>query len=587
MIYLDMKIMCGRKKILVIVVAVLLANCWAMAAESENDELSQLQNHAFAKDMMLADALRYLAAKYKQNLAPPTNITDKVAVGNLYNVTFEQALGAVLGDKYIYKTDGNFIRIYLKSGYEAMIEQEKAKEIAQMEDKSRLELKVFQLYYIRAKDIESLIKPVLSESGKIKSSQEASTEISTGDDGVSGEAGGDSMALNDSIVVYDFPENIEKVAFIIKTLDVRPKQVLIEATILSATLTEGMQFGVDLNMLSGSNLIGTSDAAQDTTTGISSVNNEQNVLQQIQGLVKGSPMETSGFAAIGTSGMRIGIRSGPITGFITALESVTDVTVLANPKILALNKQLGTVFIGQKIGYRDRTTIDSSGQATVGEVKFMDTGTKLSFRPYIGNDGYIRMDIYPKDSSGELDNQGIPTETTAELSTNILVRDGHTIVIGGLFRDAITSARSQIPLIGDLPLIGAAFRSTTDATIRQEVIVLLTPHIIDSPEQLNGDQRAEDVSRKRFAAKQALQWQTRAFQADEKYTKAAKLYLDGDTKGAMKKLKEALSIRPTYLEALRLRDRIVGQTDPNEYEKLGRNVQEAVERQASDKWKRR
>jgi type II secretory pathway component GspD/PulD (secretin) len=274
-------------------------------------------------------------------------------------------------------------------------------------------------------------------------------------------------------------------------------------------------------------------------------------------------METSGFARSGTSGLRVGVTSGDIAVFITALESVTDITILANPKILALNKQVGTVFIGQKIGYRDRTTISDTGQATIGEVKFLDTGTKLSFRPYIGDDGYIRMDIYPKDSTGSVDSQGIPTETTAELITNIMVKDGQTIVIGGLFRDAVTTTRSQVPLLGDIPLIGALFRGTTDSTKRQEIIVMLTPHIVSEPAETQAEARADDISRKRFGAKEALQWTGRARLAEDRYTKAVEYYVGGDNEKAMREVDASLALRPTYFEALRLKERIIEETDPN------------------------
>ncbi|MHC4423881.1 MAG: hypothetical protein ACYSWR_04330, partial [Planctomycetota bacterium] len=117
------------------------------------------------------------------------------------------------------------------------------------EDKSRMIYKVFTLYYISAAEAEKLIKPVLSDAGVMQSSTAAVAGISTSDKGITGgEAGGDSMALHDTIVVYDFPENVAKAGEVIKSVDIRPKQVLIEATILSATLTEGMTLGVDLNL---------------------------------------------------------------------------------------------------------------------------------------------------------------------------------------------------------------------------------------------------------------------------------------------------------------------------------------------------
>ena len=308
---------------------------------------------------------------------------------------------------------------------------------------------------------------------------------------------------------------------------------------------------------------------------------------QVASGVVGTAMEIAGFTTTGASGLRIGISAGDMVGFITALESVTDITVLANPKILALNKQMGTVFIGTKLGYRDRTTISDTGQATIGEVQFLDTGTKLSFRPYIGNDGYIRMDIYPKDSSGEIDSEGIPQETTAELTTNIMVKDGQTIVIGGLFRDAVTTTRSQVPLLGDLPFVGAAFRSTTDRNVRQEVIVMLTPHIISEPSEANGDARAEDISRKRSGAKEGLQWLNRTRLAEDHYADAVQYHLGGYNLCALHAVNSALEIRPTYLEAIRLKEKIIGETDPNGVATIERNMLNLIEQEQASMWRRR
>jgi type II secretory pathway component GspD/PulD (secretin) len=246
---------------------------------------------------------------------------------------------------------------------------------------------------------------------------------------------------------------------------------------------------------------------------------------------------------------------------------------------------MGTVFIGTKLGYRSQTT--QTDTSTTQKVVFLDTGTKLSFRPYIADDGYIRMDIYPKDSSGELDSEGIPTETTAELVTNIMVKDGQTIVIGGLFRDDVRTIRSQVPLLGDIPLIGAMFRSTTDSNVRQEIIVLLTPHIITEPEQTEGAARADDASRKRYGARKTLQWISRARLADDRYTEAVEDYIDGDNKAALFKVNWALGLRPTYLEAIRLKERIINETAPDDVTTIERIMLDVIEREESNKWLRR
>jgi len=136
--------------------------------------------------------------------------------------------------------------------------------------------------------------------------------------------------------------------------------------------------------------------------------------------------ETVGFARPpGSTGLTVGFSSGNVQAIITALERVTDTTLLANPKVLAVNKQEGIVYIGRKIGYESQTT--QTQTSTTQSVEFLETGTRLAFRPFIGNDGYIRMDIYPKDSDGALKQNNIPDETSTELRTNVVVKDGQTL----------------------------------------------------------------------------------------------------------------------------------------------------------------
>ncbi|MHC4722604.1 MAG: type II secretion system protein GspD, partial [Planctomycetota bacterium] len=399
-----------------------------------------IQSITFNRDMTVRDALRFLALKYQKNIVPTPSVDGPITVVNLYDVTFEEALRAILGTNK-YEVQGNFIMVYSLDEFQA--------------DKSRMESRIFTLYYVSAEDAKALLTPVLSEYGSIEATKAPAVGVSSGDD-LSVSEGGNSMSLHDSIIMRDYPENVADAEALLAQLDVKPLQVLVEATILSATLTEGMEFGIDLNMAGGVAITGTAEsgAVQDDVLGgaLEYSNAATTPIGQIAAWGSaGSPMEVAGFANAGSSGLRLGIRSGDLSVFITALEAITDVTVLANPKILALNKQVGTVFIGQNIGYRSSTTVSSSGVASSGEVKFLKSGTKLSFRPYIANDGNIRMDIYPKDSSATKDADGTPTETTAELSANIMVKDGQTVVIGGMFRDSITASKSQVPLLGNIP----------------------------------------------------------------------------------------------------------------------------------------
>ncbi len=514
-----------------------------------------VQSITFKENTEITAALRLLAVKYNKNIVPSADVAGQLAFTRLFDVTFENAINAVLGDKFKYDQQGNLIKVYGADEYEIV-----------RYDKDRITHKVFTLYYISAAEAKKLISPLLSSAGKIEATNAAEVGVPVSETISSTSTGGDTTAMNDTIVVYDFPENIKKAERIIASIDIRPKQVLIEATILSAKLTEDTQFGINWRKIQNTAVSSVSNVARDSYYLASAA---------------GSITNAGG-------GLTVGLAVGDVAAFVEAVEEVTDVTIMANPKILAVNKQLGQVYIGKKVAYRSQTTTTDGGNVTA-NIEFLDTGTKLSFRPYIGDDGYIRMDIHPKDSSATLRKFGdvdVPDETSAELVTNIIVKDGQTIVIGGLFRDEVTTNRTQIPVLGDLPFVGAAFRGTGDKTERHEVMVLLTPHIISEPSQTQGDERAEDVARKRFGAKDSLQWLGRARLAEDRYAKAAQYYVEGNDSAALREAKLALEIRPTYLEAIRLKERIILKTEPEKAVKNERIVLSDVDQKESSKWRR-
>ncbi|OHB58569.1 MAG: hypothetical protein A2173_07275 [Planctomycetes bacterium RBG_13_44_8b] len=508
--------------------------------------------------MPIVDALQLLAARYGQNIVPMTKIDGSIGFTKLNNVSFDEAMNAILGGGFKYQQEGNIVKVYASG------ESEKKKP--QIDEKI---CKVFTLYYITAAEAKKMVMPVMSGSGKIEITTAAQTGVPVDETVSAPSGGGNSLAINDMMVVYDYPANIEQVEEIIAAIDIRPKQVLVEATILTATLTDGMQFGIDWRNLSLGAL------AYATGLGASDID-----------FISSSTSVSSSI----TGGMTVGVWKGDIAAFIKAVEEITDVTVLANPKILAANKQLGQVYIGTKLGYLSSTT--QTETSTTQEVSFLDTGTKLSFRPYIGNDGYIRMDIHPKDSSAAVRQIGdststtaVPDETSAEMVSNIIVRDGETIIIGGLFRNKIHTTKKQVPGLGNIPLIGAAFRSNADEAKREEVIILLTPHIIEEPKQARGEERAADVARKSMGAKEELHFANRMKIAQNHYEKAAIYYAQGRNSDAIEELRKAITLYPAYLEAIQLEEKIYKETDASK--KPVREIIDEVEQPRLDKWRRR
>ncbi len=513
------------------------------------------------RDASIIDVLRTLSVQTKKNIVTSKSVTGTVTA-NLYNVTVREALDAILhANNYAYREKGNFIYVYT------------ADELKKIEkDERKTTTQVFRLNYTPAAVMKDLIAPALSPDATVQMTKASTVGLPTS----ATEAGGNALATDDAIVVRDYEDNVAAVKTLVKDLDRRPQQVLVEATILDAELTDTNSLGIDFTLLGGvdfssvgstnSAVLARNEVGADTGT-FDPVTGHANIDPK----TPGSAFAENGYNAWGTNvkpkgnpqGLNIGIAYNNIGFFLNALEQVTDTNVLANPKVLTLNKQAGAVLVGRRDGYITTTTTSTTSQQTV---EFLESGTRLVFRPFISDDGYIRMEIHPEDSTGIVEEKGafvVPRTTTTELTTNVLVKDGHTIVIGGLFRENTTINRTQVPLLGDIPLAGYLFRSQTDTARKREVIVLLTPHIIKDHEMYS-DASAEMMKYTEMVRagirKGMMPW-GRDRLAEMSYQRARtemsqKFY---DRERAMWYLDCATNLSPAFPEALAAKQQVSGE----------------------------
>jgi type IV pilus assembly protein PilQ len=499
----------------------------------------------------LLEVLRVLSLQTQKNIIASKDVTGTVTA-NLYGVTVREALDAILQSSgFIYREKGNFIYVY------------SVKELAEQERISRvMSTRVFRLYYTSADDAMAMIKPVLSEDGKAVASKAASKGITTsGAAGAEatggGETGGNSYAGGDLLVVTDDTAKLAVIQKLLAEIDHRPQEVLVEATILSASLTDGNSLGVDFSVMGGVKF-NQFTAAPTQTISQAGAGTLQNSTSNA-GVGNYGTGGTGFTSALPPGGLRVGFLTNNVSLFVQALESVTNTTVLANPKVLSLDKQQGYVHVGRSDGYQT-TTVSST--TSIQDVKFLDSGTTLSFRPYIGNDGYIRMEIHPEDSNGGLTSSNLPFKTTTEVTANVMVQDGHTIVIGGLFRDSSNTSRAQIPLLGDIPWVGALFREKQDSTSRQEVIILLTPHIIkdESAYAKVSEAEAKHMEDLRVGVRKGMMFFGRERLAEQAYENAvAELAKQNpDRNLVMWHLDAATNLNPTFLEAIELKEKVSG-----------------------------
>lgn len=258
---------------------------------------------------------------------------------------------------------------------------------------------------------------------------------------------GNITVLNERkmLVVKDQPDFLEKVEAILATIDREPRQVLIEAKIMEVTLTDGESFGLDwakvFNAFDGSGAIGT------------------------QGL--GSP---------GNPGLFFEFLGPKVAVALDALRDRGRVRTLATPKLLAMEDREAETVVGTRLGFRVTTTIN---QVTSESIEFLETGIILKVTPSVDRDGMILLDIAPEVSDGAVSDDGIPSKTTTQLETRMLVPDGQTVFLGGLIRRNTQETREGVPVLGDLPGVGGLFSNRARKTSATEIVVLITPKLVD------------------------------------------------------------------------------------------------------------
>lgn len=505
-------------------------------------------------DVPLTTVLRMLSTQSRQNIIASAGVQGTVTA-DLYDVTFSEALDSILTPNNCgYVQRGNFIHVYTLKELE---------EQTPVPDHRKPTTRLFHLNYVSTEDIEPMIKPLLSQEGKIAAMPSAGKAAAAG--GGSGGGGGSSggggsegggvqlgagnlLCRPDAIIISDYPDRLADVEKIIRELDVRPRQVLVEATIMRASLGETNSLGIDFNVLGGvdfQNLGGISPGVTDLTVG----NVPPAKLQKTSWTTR-----TDFNDLVPRGGFTFGIIHNDVAAFIRALESVTDATVIANPKVLTLNKQEGHVIVGRRDGYITTTVTETTATQTV---EFLETGTRLFFRPFISDDGYVRLEIHPEDSSGGLNDQNLPFKRTTEVTSNIMVRDGCTVLIGGLFREALSTNRSQVPYVGNIPVAGALFQTNTDMTEREEVIILLTVHVVkeDLYAAASAD-LAKAAERIGMGMRRGMQWYGRNRLAQAHHRWAMEHAQAGHTRRALWDARLATYLNPTHLPALTLKDQL-------------------------------
>ncbi len=261
--------------------------------------------------------------------------------------------------------------------------------------------------------------------------------------------------LNNSLIIQATQADYTFLLETIKKMDVLPRQAIIDARIFEVDLTDALSFGVSTS------LQGTStDPASHLTTG--------------------SISEASGALSAGTFAF-VG-NSREILLKLNALREKTRVRILEAPSVLALDGTIARIVVGAEIPYPGTSFTPAVGGTTT-SVQYRDTGISLLVQPRISASGSVTLNIAQEVSSPGATTASGPTFSKTSVETTLSVKDGETVAIAGLIRDANTFSRGGVPLLSEIPILGSLFGRTSKTAARSELIILITPHVIRTPER--------------------------------------------------------------------------------------------------------
>ncbi|WP_010586354.1 type II and III secretion system protein [Schlesneria paludicola] len=335
---------------------------------------------------------------------------------SLRNVRLETALNAIAKSQgYVVEREGEITQISTIA------------EAAQLKRQKRtLVMRVYQPSFLSAAELNRLIIPLLSSDGRHSSSAVPDRAGDQTEDS--------DTAQRDVVIVQDVADIHDRIQQILVEMDVPPLQVEIEARILSVALPEAGPHGIDLRKLPcvpGANTLHCSST---------------------DGELKQATLACS------------------VPTFVNSVSSLGETQVLTTQRIQVLNKHRAEMLIGDRIGYQS---------CAGGAIQFLDSGTRLVFRPSISADGWIKLEVQPEHHSIQWDKRSkTPRQRTIEMSTHVMVPNAATLAIGGLITEQTIETTQRVPVVGAIPVVGSRFRHRQELIQRRELILLVTPHIV-------------------------------------------------------------------------------------------------------------
>jgi type IV pilus assembly protein PilQ len=436
------------------------------------------------KDADIQNVLRVLADVSGLNIIATDDVKGKVTL-HLTDVPWDQALDLVLRSNRLEMIrEGNVVRISTVNRLKEEREALRAAQDAEQELEP-LRVRYVRVNYARADDaLVDKVKGVLTDRGSVTFDERTNT-----------------------IIVRDIARGIEDAAELVRQLDVQSPQVLIEANIVEATESFaralGVQWGYQYNQgplngnPTGSNFPGTVGVGgSGLGSGVPPTPSQPGVTPSPVPFIADFPVPSGFNGAFGPgAGSALDLALGSIDGAhsisarLTALEEQGKGRVISRPRVITMNNVAATIqsltILRVKLPSTGTVintgTGGAAGSASTATEK-INTGITLVVTPQISADGYVLMSIYAKSSQPDFTRtvDGIPNEISREANSNVLIQDGNTVVLGGIFRQTADDRETGLPYLRRIPALGWLFKRMLKQKQNDELLVFLTPKIVST-----------------------------------------------------------------------------------------------------------
>ncbi|MFH0810182.1 MAG: type II secretion system secretin GspD [Pseudomonadota bacterium] len=358
---------------------------------------------------------------------------------------------------------------------------------------------VYSLQNAVAEDLAKVLTGVIQD----KTSKSAGGGAPPGAAPVSDNVTISADKATNSLVITAAPSDYAVLESIIAKLDIMRAQVLIEAFIAELSFSKTRSLGSSFLL---------SDVKQGDLKGQTSPTSFGGFNTGTMGALLANPATAAGGTVIGILKGIVGgatdakgNKTGAITAgtLIQALESDADTNILSTPTLLTMDNEEAEIFVGEQRPFlkSDLSSVVSSSDTSVSKTyEYKDVGLRMKITPHVTSNKFVRMKVF-QEIKGVLKVEGTPesgaiSTTNRSANTTVVVRDGETIVIGGLIQETRDNVTSKTPCLGNIPVLGWAFKTTSKEKHKTNLIVLITPHIVTSPEDIRNltDLKREEMN---------------------------------------------------------------------------------------------